>query len=278
MPEASPTGGSGASRGFVFAASGAGYTPVAAAAAASLREMCPGAQIDLFTDTPPAGAHPFDRIHPLEHKTHRPKFEAMLRSRFDLTVYLDNDMIFLADITDIFDVLERHDIAAAHFETRASKLANQVRSFAVPAAFPQINGGLMGIRRSPATTELLERVQKILLDEGGMDQPPLREALFLSDLRLAILPVEYNMMRLWVLNSWRRSQGAPRVLHLRKLQRHLRDAEEAQRAFNLRRLVHPVVRARIQALLDDDRSLEGKRKRTVSTGPLKHILRRLGLI
>lgn len=265
------------SRGFVFAASGEGYTPIAIAAGQSLREMCPDVQIDLFTDTPPKGAHPFDQIHIVERSWYRPKFDALLHSRFDMTVYLDNDMIFLADITDIFDVLEHHDMAAAHFETRASGGANRFKDVKMPAAYPQINGGLMGVRRSAATDALLTRVQDHLLEHGGMDQVPLREELFFSDLRLAILPVEYNMMRIWVLNSQRRAQGAPRVLHLRKLQTHLR-SEEDQRSYDVKKLVHPLVRARIQALLDSDRTLEGRTKRVVSTGPLKHWLRWLKLI
>lgn len=268
---------SGLSRGFVFAASGKGYTPIAMAAGQSLRDMCPDAQIDLFTDTPPTGAHPFDQVHLVERSWYRPKFDALLHSRFDLTIYLDNDMIFLADITDIFDVLEHHDMAAAHFETRSSGGATQVRNVKLPAAYPQINGGLMGVRRSEKTDALLTRVQDYLLEKGGMDQAPLREELFFSDLRLAILPVEYNMMRLWVLNSTRRAQGAPRVLHLRKLQKHLREDEE-QRPFDVKKLVHPLVRARIQVLLDADRTLEGRTKRTVSTGPLKHCLKWLKLI
>lgn len=266
------------SRGFVFAASGAGYTPIAVAAGNSLREMCPEAQIDLFTDVAPAdGTHPFDQVHSIDRSWHRPKFEALLRSRFDLTIYLDNDMIFLADITDIFDVLEHHDIAAAHFETRASVLATTFRQQEVPAAYPQINGGLMGVRRSAKTDAFLAHVQDILVAEGGLDQRPLREELFKSDLRLSVLPIEYNLMRLWVLNSWRRSQAAPRVLHLRKLQKHLRSGE-TQRPFDVKRLVHPLVRARIQVLLDCDPTLKGKMKRTVSSGPLKGLLKSLKLI
>ena len=183
--------------GYVFAASGAGHVKLAEAAARTLRRVAPAAQIDLFADGTPSDATVFDRVHALDRTWFRPKFEALRRSRFGRTIYLDSDIVVIADPSDIFDVLERFDIAAVHNQHRNSEHATQIWRREIPAAFPQVNGGLIGIRRSDAVLALIGQVEAALRADPKLkrDQVPLRELLFDSDLRIAILPPEYNRMQ-----------------------------------------------------------------------------------
>lgn len=273
MPDTAEPAAPGLSRGFVLAASGRGYTEIAVNAAQSLREVCPDAAIDLFTDAPPEGPHPFDRVHALEKTWHRPKFEALRRSRFDLTVYMDNDIVVLADISDVFEVLERHDVMGAHNELRSTGTGVRVHTRPLPNAYPQINGGFLGIRRSPATLAFLDDVERAM-DEGQLnrDQAVIRELLFDSDLRLAVLPGDYNFMRHVLLKGMKGNFAAPRVLHLRRLQEHLRDG--GRPVTSVRRIIGWRRLWRLQWLLDRDRTLAGKRKRVLLNHPLRRFVRR----
>ena len=97
--------------GFVFATTGALYTVLARRAARTLRKTMPDAQIDLFTDQV-LDDPVFTQIHRLHTSSSRPKMEAMRRSRFGKTVYLDADIVVLADVSELFALLDRVEFAA----------------------------------------------------------------------------------------------------------------------------------------------------------------------
>ena len=97
------------SAGVVLVATGAEtYIELAARAAASVKRHCPGLPVDLYTDADrqlPA----FDRVHRLDDPWFRSKIDALLNSRFARTLYMDADMLALADFRDVFEVLERNN-------------------------------------------------------------------------------------------------------------------------------------------------------------------------
>ena len=74
--------------GFIFAVTGPDYTGLARQAAATVAHHHPDIPIDLFTDQP-CDDPVFARVHQLSESGPRPKFEALLRSRFDRALYLD---------------------------------------------------------------------------------------------------------------------------------------------------------------------------------------------
>lgn len=181
-----------------------------------------GIPIDLFTDQPPPGAeaqaNPFDAVHALGDGFFRPKFEALTRSRFERTIYLDADIWAVADPSDIFDLLDRFDVALAHDPYRATEHATAPWRQPVPAAFPQYNSGVIGVRQSPATRAAWQAVIDGLRAGGPpRDQGVLREVLWTGDLRIATLPEEYNLMGLRVLNILSSDCTAPRLLHAPRL-------------------------------------------------------------
>lgn len=243
--------------GYVYAASGADYVPLAVHAARSLRAVCPDASIDLFTDVTPEGADVFDRVIELERSWYRPKFEALRRSRFDRTIYMDTDTFVLADPGDVFEVLERFDLVGAHNGRRGNKGQIRFLERQLPNAFPQINSGMMGVRRSNETTAFLAGVESWLEVSGQRrDQVPLRELLFESDLRVWVLPPEYNLMYVRHVDRWGPYDAAPRILHLQRLHRHIRHGREETQ--DLRKIVGHLRLAKIAHMLSTDPTLEGR--------------------
>ena len=199
--------------GFLFATTGPKYTALAQRAAQSVRQHCPDIPIDLFTDQDIVDGT-FDQIHMLDHNWFRPKMEALYRSRFEHTVYLDADLFVTADISDIFEVLGRFDCAASHDQYRNSPAATQLFRRPIPAAFPQLNGGILGITRNERTQAFLKDWERVLRESGAeKDQSIFRELLFDSDLTLSTLPSEYNVHRIEHLRALTSDDGAPRVIH-----------------------------------------------------------------
>lgn len=237
-------------KGFLFAATGEPYRDSAAEAARNLRAYCPGIAIDLFTDRPPSDAAVFDAVHPLEDAAPSPKVAAMRRTRFRQTVFLDADVRIVADCSDIFDLLDRFDLAFAQDPMRNSNAALRIWRQPLPNAFPQVNSGVMGFRRSPEVMAFLEKWAAAIADHGiGKDQPALRELLWESPLRFAILPPEYNFYDLKLLDGMNEHNAAPRIIHRRALTQY--PPSPAQLPHLLGRYRH----ARLQMLLGADRTL-----------------------
>ena len=106
-------------RGIVFAATGGPgsiHIAMAQKAAIHVKQVMPQIDIHLFTNQ--TIEHPaIDKVIPLRDGTVlRPKLEAMIASEFDQTIYLDNDIAVLADISMLFEVLDRFDYAIAGSE------------------------------------------------------------------------------------------------------------------------------------------------------------------
>jgi hypothetical protein len=200
--------------GVVMAAFGQRYIDIAYQAARSLLLHNPGLEVDLFTDAE-RNPGPFSRVHVLETVWIRSKVDAMLQSRFDKTLFLDADVYVLAVVGDIFEVLDRFDIAATHDPYRNSINARRVYRKPIENAFPQINSGVFAFRKSEPVTKFLQGWKREIQNHGiGKDQPSLRELLWTSDLRLAVLPLEYNLWDLSLIDQMKPVvHAAPRILH-----------------------------------------------------------------
>jgi hypothetical protein len=229
------------------------YVDLAARAAASVKRCCPGLPVDLYTDR----AHDlpvFDRVHVLENPWFRSKIDALLGARFERTLYMDADILALADFRDVFQLLERFDIALAHDWYRNSPLHHTFWRKELPPAFPQFNGGLIALRRTPATTAFLEAWRAaVQATDTGRDQISLRELLWDSDLRIATLPEEYNLLWIHGVRSWTTDFAAPRLIHSpnfhREYDRYARARDPAADRLGL------VAAAKLPALLAADRGL-----------------------
>ena len=240
--------------GVVLVATGAEtYVELAARAAASVKRHCPGLAVDLFTDAPRELAV-FDRIHPLADPWFRSKIDALIGSRFERTLYMDADMLALADFRDVFEVLERFDVALAHDWFRNSPLHHTFWRKPLPPAFPMFNGGLIAIRRTPATAAFLQAWRAaVQATDTGRDQISLRELLWDSELRIATLPEEYNLLWIQGVKSWTTDFAAPRIIHSphfhRDFARYARARDPAAERLGL------VAAAKLPALIAADRGL-----------------------
>lgn len=244
-------------RGFTYATTGADYTALATQSARSLRAAVPDARIDLFSDQSDQDLNgPFDQIHTLGDDFLRPKFEALIRSRFERTICLDADTLIVADPSDAFDVLDRFDLAMAQDPYRNTDHATATWREPVPAAFPQFNSGVIASRRSDGTRALWQNVIDAMRAEDlRSDQAVVRTLVYASDLRVATLPPEYNLMGLRALNTMSGFTTAPRILHSPRLHATFKKGKTPVRT--PRDLLGAPAARQLEALIAADRTLGG---------------------
>lgn len=207
--------------GVIYVAEGPDYLDLAERSARSLRALHPDLAIDLFTDQA-VRSDLFDRIVPIPAGP-TPKLACLTETRFDRTLYLDCDTLILASLGDLFDVLARFELALAHDVRRTSGLIRESHRETLPYAFPQFNAGVMLYRRSDAMWAFLRDWQRRYREAGRKrDQVSLHDLLWASDLRFYVLPPEFNLRRVTMLDAWEPLDARPTILHSHRLLQHLR--------------------------------------------------------
>ena len=183
----------------VYCATGAAkYIREARQSARSLRNTNPNIRIALFTDAILEDQTPFDVVHRLENvrRSFADKIAVLRTAPYDRFVFLDGDTFVIGDISPLFALLDRFDFAAAHDLLRVNTPLP-----GLPLSFPELNTGVMGIRRSAMFSEFMERWEKLYLEHRAAfdrlpteDQPSFRQLLWNSNLRFATLTPEWNCM------------------------------------------------------------------------------------
>ncbi|AYD01631.1 hypothetical protein [Neorhizobium sp. NCHU2750] len=183
--------------GIIYIAFGKRYVDEAIFSARSAKAFT-SLPICIFSDIK-TGEDCFDEeiiISP-EHK--RAKVDFLSRSPYERTLYLDSDTEIKSDITDVFDILDRFDIAAAQDHCRkTSRWSLKIPAYAaVPYAFPEYNGGVILYRKGPALSAFLDEWRRCFYENrentNGQDQASFRISLWNSDLKLHTLPAEFNI-------------------------------------------------------------------------------------
>ncbi|WGW03921.1 putative nucleotide-diphospho-sugar transferase [Tropicibacter oceani] len=219
----------------------------------------PDIAIDLFTDPAACTADPFpfDTVHPLQGTGPRPKMEALRRSRFERTLYLDCDVVMVTEVAPVFDVLEHFDIAGAQEQFGCAPIAFQGGADAPPVAFRQINSGVLGVRKSAASSAFLQKWEDLFRQrEARFDQPLLTELLYCEPVRLAVLPQEYNLMYLpFMRNAVPGMMIAPRLLHLPFLHKGDTHLSPADQPFDLAGLLNDAQFENLGKLIEGDVTL-----------------------
>jgi hypothetical protein len=231
-------------QGILYVATGAKYIRAAIHSAETVREHSPGLATHLYADWQRHGfdfhasPRPFTSVASIERPHRRSKVDYIPRTPFDRTLFLDTDTALNADVRGLFQILDRFDIAIAHAHRRNAAVRLRPWRIQLPQAFPQFNAGVILYRRTPAVDAFLEDWRRSFHEAGfQQDQITLRELLWLSDLRIATLPPEFNVRfikyhflwakeeaisqifhrrryhdgRWWVLNKWLRRLGRPLV-------------------------------------------------------------------
>ena len=210
-------------RGVIYVATGEGFRSLAEASARSLRAVEPGLAIDLFTDAPKSAPEElFDRVYEIARPHARSKLDCMAKTRFERTLYLDCDTLVIAPLGDMFDLLERFEMAVAHDMRRDTDLIREGLDEATPYAFPQMNSGVFLFRRSPEVIAFLEDwARRFKAANVARDQIILKDMLWRTDLRFYVLPPEFNLRRVTMLDAWEPGDVRPTILHSHRFKDHL---------------------------------------------------------
>lgn len=176
------------------------YFEEACRSAKSLRKSTPHVKIVLASDEASHEYPEFDEVVLSEGGSSTTGFGIKARAIRDFPhgkfVYLDGDTYVIEDLTPLFELLDRFDFVAAHALSRFTTRLDDV-----PDSFPEVNTGVLGVRRTAASEAILRAWpdEYEAMRAGGarmptQDQPALRRLLWRGDARLAVLTPEWNCM------------------------------------------------------------------------------------
>jgi hypothetical protein len=198
------------SQGAIYVAFGQEYVSEALVSAASLKRAMPDLPVTLFCDRDVASPY-VDQVVRAARDDSFPgcaaKIPHIAASTYDRTLFLDSDTYVCGDLGPLFALMDVFDLAAAHAPTRATYEVE-----GVPDSFPEFNTGVILFRRSPTVQDALSswaelfssHLERLGHDEirwvrpadrrwhALNDQGSFRGALYLSSVRIATLPPEYN--------------------------------------------------------------------------------------
>lgn len=180
-----------ADRGVVYYAAGKQYRDEARRSAASLNEQM-DVPVTLFTDRQ-VDDPVFNEVREIEPDGHPflDRIQYWADSPYDRTLYLDGDTYVCRPVPELFEMLDRFDIALSPASVRRRTELDDV-----PQSFPEFNAGVVTYRTSDEVLDMFatfeERYTAQLEEEYMVDQPAFREALYRSDLDIGVIPPEYN--------------------------------------------------------------------------------------
>lgn len=197
--------------GAVYGVSGLPWMRELFTSSASLRRAMPELPQELFIDIETQGLLSekiklstfFDYITVYEPHDHwrSAKFAALHSRRFEKSLFLDCDTYITDRLDELFELLDRFDIASLPAPQRIHRKAistGLVELFpSVPVSFTEYNTGVIPFRRKEEFFNMVMHWQslfKLGVREKGyrMDQASFRSATYHSDLRICPLIPEYN--------------------------------------------------------------------------------------
>lgn len=176
------------------------YLKEAVFSAKTIKKQHSNMNITLFSDKDPQKKC-FDMVKIIDVNNIRVKQDLLWDSPYDRTLYIDSDTGIVGPINDIFNILDRFDIAATHDMMRKdNKKAKIYPDYAIiPDGFSEFAGGVILFKKSNKIKNFFEvwrKNYKIWCDLSGKknDQPSFRVSLWeCKDLNLYVLPPEYNI-------------------------------------------------------------------------------------
>lgn len=168
----------------------------------------------------------FDHVTIIKPDHARAKVDYLENSPFNNTLYMDSDTMIKEDISFIFSILDKYDIAMTHDYARKRhrwcELLPEYKN--IPDGFSEFGGGII-LYKMPKCKEFLELWKnyfyKYFKQTHGWDQASLRIASWKTSCNIYVLPPEYNVRsranRNKVESVWKREGGEyplrPRILH-----------------------------------------------------------------
>ncbi len=182
-----------AKRGVFYIATGNEFVAEAELSAQSVRDAMPKTPIAIATDVKPD--FNFDYVIEIDDPDYSftDQISNLHLSPFDRTLHLDTDIYMYASAEELFDVLDRFDIGVAHNHDRSA-----YDPPGVPNSFPEYNTGVVSYLNDDKLRKFTESWSSVYDDlydgDNPKNQPSFRKSLYESDLRIATLPPEYNLM------------------------------------------------------------------------------------
>jgi hypothetical protein len=166
----------------------------------SLKKIHPHIPITLFTDNNPK-IKEIDNVKIISVDSTRMKHKYLYNSPYDNTLYLDCDTKIVGPISEIFDILERFDIAATHDLIRKDeKKSIKYPDYAkIPDGFSEFGGGVLLFKKCDRVKKFFDIWNKnfykwVELTGEIRDQPSLRVSIWeCNDLKVYVLPPEFNI-------------------------------------------------------------------------------------
>ena len=187
-----------AENGVLFIAFGRSYVSEAVFCAQSIRN-CSDIGIAIFCDSIKSHERSlFDFVSLIEPNHSRAKVDYLKYTPFKNTLYLDSDTQVVEDITDIFSLLERFDLAMAHdFARKRQRWCEIIPEYKrIPDGFSEFGGGVI-LYTMPACEKFIqlwsEYFYKYFRKTNGWDQASLRIAVWQSSCAIYVLPQEFNV-------------------------------------------------------------------------------------
>lgn len=122
------------------------------------------------------------------------KIRYIQETPYDKTIYLDTDIYLYDDISELFNLLNRFDIAASYTVNKPHRDFYPLDDTC--SAFPEYNTGLIVFKNNQKVDDFFEcwwsKWNSESTSEHTHDQPTFRQCLYNSDLRIATLRKEYN--------------------------------------------------------------------------------------
>jgi hypothetical protein len=184
--------------GILYAATGRKFVSEAEVSAASVKSVMPKIQVALVSD---CGSSSSDFDHQIEmkdpHYSFIDKIFAMKLTPFERTLFLDTDTFMLGEVSSLFELLDRFDLAAAFEPARFL-----YRISGVPYSFPELNTGVVLYNTCPVILEAIDdwyslykeeiEAMKIVGRKAWHDQLAFTRMVFRSKCSFFVLPPEYN--------------------------------------------------------------------------------------
>lgn len=201
-------------QGVIYVATGEKFVELAANSANSLKNHCPDLSTHIFTDCDASTYDCFDGSTKISDPHFRSKVDYISKSPYQKTLFLDADTKICEDISDLFTLLNHYDIAMAHEPSRGAERM-KLYPGSITNGFPPLNSGVILFNQTNPVLDLFEAWKKDYhKGEFSGDQSTLRELVWLADLKLAILPPEYNVRYKFYIKTLDRNKITPKILHL----------------------------------------------------------------
>jgi hypothetical protein len=184
------------SRGLLYFAKGEPFVGEATLSARQVRQVMPEVPIAIVADREPDADCFDDVLLDTSAFAKRNKPQAMRRTPYERTIYLDTDTYVQEPIDELFDLLDEFEFAVRRnkSETHVSGVGDTDPNAEVPESFPEFNSGVIPYRKTAAVWDLLREWERLCLPDHRWDQRSLRPALYNSSVRFTSIPNRYNCL------------------------------------------------------------------------------------